>query len=125
MSLKNLLLFLVLVVAGASFLQAPAHALPLLPKPTGDAAGGLVQKVYGMHCKRTWEGGRGWHKDCRRTGWSEAYLADLRPHPNLRPRCWSNRWDYVYCPDAGLWANHKFNKRCRVDRRGRLHCPDR
>ena len=129
MSLKKLLLFVVLVVAGASSHYSSAYAFPLLPAPAVSPAGvlaeGLVQKVYGRHCKRTWTNRRGWHKECRRTGWSAAYLADLRPHPNLRPRCWVNRWGYIYCPDAGLWANHKFNKRCRVDSRGELHCPDR
>lgn len=129
MSLKKLLLFVALVVAGTSFLQARAQAMPLLPQPAlgpaSDAASTLVHKVYGQHCRRTWKRKRGWHEVCRRTGWSAAYLADLRPHPNLRARCWANRWGYLYCPDAGLWANHRFNKRCRVDRRGKLHCPDR
>ena len=125
MSFNKLLLCLAVALAGTMSLQGTAQALPLLPNPAAQVAPALVHKVLGWHCKRTWKNGRGWQKDCRRSGWSEAYLADLRPHPGLRARCWANRWGYIYCPDAGLWANHKFNKRCEVDRRGTLHCPDR
>lgn len=125
MSFNKLLLCLVVLVAGTLSLQGPAHALPLLPNPAVDATPALVQKTFGWHCKRTWKGGKGWHRDCRAKGWSEAYLTDLRPHHSLRERCWVNRWGYIYCPEAGLWANHKYNKRCEVDRRGVLHCPER